>query len=358
MLQVLGPSTGGIRRHVAALRAGLVARGWEVGVAGPAGVLDGLGGLDAVVPVPGGWSPVGAWDAWRGLRAAAVGYDLVHAHGLKAGWVATRRRREPLVLTVHNTVLPGQGGRAEPLLRLIERRLPHRADTVIATSTSLGDQLRGHVAPGRLHVVPPVGPAVEPDRPRSEVRVALGAVDGVPLVVGVGRLHAQKGWLDLVAAIAALRPSWPRLAVVVVGEGPAEQELRRSIDRSGLGDVMRLVGPSANTADELAAADVVVVPSHWESGPLVVAEAMALGRPVVATPVGFVPDLVIDGLTGCLVPVGDPDALAAAITLLLRDPEEAERLGFAGRQRVAEVLDPDLLLDAVEAVYRSTLAPS
>ena len=104
----------------------------------------------------------------------------------------------------------------------------------------------------------------------------------------------------------------------------------------------------------LAAADVVAVPSLWESGPLVVAEALLLGRPVVSTPVGFVPELIDDGRAGgLLVPIGDAEAMASALTRVLADPEEGRRLGEQGRSRVGEQLDPDRLVDAVVARYEA-----
>ena len=144
---------------------------------------------------------------------------------------------------------------------------------------------------------------------------------------------------------------------VIVGEGPDREDARaaRRATPAWTGPSVRLAGPSANPADVLAAADVVVAPSVWESGPLVVAEARGLGRPVVATPLGFVPDLVIDGETGWIVPVGDAAALAKAIDDVLADPGAAGAVGEAGRRRVAEVLDPDRLIGEVEAVYRAAL---
>ena len=117
ILQVLGPSTGGIRRHVGALAAALAARGWRVVLAGPAGVMDGIRPLDEVVAIPSNLSPGHLATAWRQLRRVLGGVDLVHAHGLKAGWLAvmgarTRRHRPPVVVTVHNIILDETTGRA------------------------------------------------------------------------------------------------------------------------------------------------------------------------------------------------------------------------------------------------------
>ncbi len=110
-------------------------------------------------------------------------------------------------------------------------------------------------------------------------------------------------------------------------------------------------GASPEAADELAAADVVAMCSLWESGPLVVAEALALGRPVVATPVGFVPEVIDDGVGGRIVPVGDPAALAAALGDVLADPVAAAGMAEAGRRAAAAVLAPDRLVGDVVKVY-------
>jgi glycosyltransferase involved in cell wall biosynthesis len=318
VLLVHGPSTGGIRRHVVALRQGLEERGWRVRVAGP--------------------------DGGRAIDQRGV--DLVHAHGLRMGWMASLvPRRKPLVVTVHNVVLDDVAGRSARWQRRLEAALPRRVDAVIATSADVASRLDGAV------VIPPVGlPPVPRHRP-DVVRRALGVPPDAPLVVTVARLHRQKGLDTLLDAAARSPDVW----FVVVGEGPEGARLRDRIRRDGLDGRVRLVGPSANAADELATADVVAVPSVWESGPLVLAEAMELGRPVVTTPVGFAPALVADGETGRVVPVGNPDALAAAVGALLADRAAASRMGEAGRARVLDWLDRDGLIDQVADVYRATL---
>jgi glycosyltransferase involved in cell wall biosynthesis len=359
VLELIGPSTGGIRRHVGALRVGLAARGWDVTVAGPHDATRDLGGDALAVPVPSGPHPLELARAVRRVRGARAGVDLVHAHGLKAGWTAVLARAHPLVLTVHNTVLAGQGGWTEPAWRTLERRLPRRAEAVIATSVSLGQAIAATIEPGRLWVIPPVGPTPRPTRSAAEVRHELSVPAEHALVVGVGRLHPQKGWLVLLGAIAQLRHGGggglPPLRVVIAGEGPQERELRARIAALGLGGVVELVGPRADPADLLVAADVVVVPSQWESGPLVLAEAMALGRPVVSTAVGFGPDLVEDGVTGRLVAVGDAAALAGSLASTLGDANGAASMAAAGVDRVAALLGPDRLIDDVAAVYRHVL---
>lgn len=331
VLQLLGPSTGGIRRHVAFLTEQLRAHGWESPVAGPHGP-------DRVVPVG---PALAVPAARRALRRAAEGADLVHAHGLKAGWVAASLRpRPPVVVSVHNLVLDEAAGRAAPFLRALEGRLPGAVDATIAVSDEVARRFTGLPGAGRITVVPPAGPPPVVRRSTTEVRAELGVADGERLLVTVARLHPQKGLDVLADAVRRLDD----VRAFVFGEGPLRPR--------GL----ELAGTRPSVADELAAADVVVIPSRWESGPLVLFEAMQLGRPVVSTAVGAAPELVVDGETGRLVPVEDAAAMAAAIEATLSDPEGARRMAEAGRRRVAERLGADVLVAGVEAVYRRVLA--
>ena len=357
VLQLLGPSAGGIRQHVAFLTQALRDRGWAVATAGPAGVLEGLGGVDHVVPVPSGLQPLGVLPAIFRLRRIARSYSLVHAHGLTAGWIASvaRRRRSPfgLVLTVHNVVLDEVAGRSALVLRALERRLVKRVDFVIAVSPQIADDV-GRTAPRIPRaVVGPLGPPPQPTRSPDETRAALGVEDN-PLVVCVARLHPQKGLDVLLQALPAVAGAVPRVRLALVGEGPLRAELERIVERHGLGSRV-VFAPPLNPANEMAAADVVVIPSRWESGPLVLSEALLLGRPVVATPVGSVTELVTDGETGWLVPIENAAALATAITAALTHPAEAARRGAAGRQRAELIVDPDRRVSLVTDAYRATL---
>ncbi len=351
VLQFLGPSTGGIRRHVVHLAAGLEQRGWDAEVAGPAGVLGGLEPLDHVVDVPAGADALALARARRALRRATAGVDVVHAHGLKAGWLATwLRPRPPLVITVHNLVLP-EVGRAGPALRALEAALPARAEVVVAVSGEIARRFSGVVGADRVRVVAPTSPLPRPNRSVGQVRAGLGVAEGQHLIVSVGRLHPQKGFDLLVEAMACLHRSRPDARLAIVGEGPQEADLRRQVAGLALDDVVVLSGPSACAADELAAADVVVLASRWEGWPLVVAEAVALGTPVVATAVGGVPDVVVDGVTGRLVAPGRPAALARALEATLADLPGARRWADGARRRLEVRYRPDTLVEAVEAAY-------
>jgi glycosyltransferase involved in cell wall biosynthesis len=353
-LQLLGPSTGGIRRVVASLSAGLRARGWSVVVAGPEGVLDGLGGQDAVVPIPGGFSPAALRASRRALAALVADVDVVHAHGLKPGWLAASLRPRPrLVVSVHNLVLDEAAGRAAPLLRLLEGRLPSVADRTIALSSEVAGRFAA--APGVV-TIPPAADPPRRVRPVAEVRAAYGVGPDERLLVTAARLHPQKDLPMLLDAVDRVRRRVPGVRLLVVGEGPEEAAVRRRSHELGLDEVVTFAGRVPSAADELAAADVVVISSRWESGPLVLFEALQLGRPVVTTAVGAAPDVLVDGVNGRLVPVGDADAFAAAVADVLADPVSAAAMGEAGRVAGSGPGGPEAMVTATEAVYRELMA--
>jgi glycosyltransferase involved in cell wall biosynthesis len=197
-----------------------------------------------------------------------------------------------------------------------------------------------------VHVIPPLGPAPAVRRTRDEVRAELGIAEGERLVVAAARLHPQKDLPSLFAAVDGMEG----VRLVVFGAGPDEEELRRTAPPN-----VTLAGARPSVADEIAAADVFVVSSRWESGPLVLLEAMALGQPVVTTDVGLASKVVRDGDTGRLVAVGDVDGLRRAITDVLAHPDDAAAMGARGRLAVDAAFSSEQLVARIEDVYRSVL---
>lgn len=356
VLLLLGPSTGGIRRHVVELAIRLRERGWAVEIAGPEGVLDDLGALDHRVDVPSGFWPASLVAARRSLTFAVEGAQLIHAHGLKPGWLAASLRPcPPLVVTMHNVVLPDVVGAAAPVLRRLELALPARTDATVVVSEEMARRLVGVRGGGGVSVVAPVAPAPRSTASSVRVRAMVGAGPDQPLVVSVGRLHPQKGHDTLIDAAALLARRMPEVRVVIVGDGPSADSLAGQVRHLGLEDVVALVGSHSCGADVLAVADVVALASHWEGWPLVVAEAVQLGRPVVATAVGGIPEMVVDGVSGWLVAPGSPAALADALQAALADPETAKRRAEAAKSDFDERYRPDTLVDGVESVYLDVL---
>jgi glycosyltransferase involved in cell wall biosynthesis len=237
-------------------------------------------------------------------RRAARDADLVHAHWLPSGLVALATGR-PFVLQLWGTDVE-LARRARPLAR----RIVERASLVVCASNALAESARAlgarevRVIPSGVSVPSEVGPEADP-----------------PEVLYAGRLSPGKGILDLVAAADGMR-------LVVAGDGPLRDRVP-----GALGFV-----PHHELPALYERAATVACPSHREGFGVACAEAMAHGRPVVASAVGGLLDLVQDGETGLLVPPGDVDRLRSALRRLLDDEELRHRLGAAGRTRAEEYL--------------------
>jgi glycosyltransferase involved in cell wall biosynthesis len=350
-LQVLGPSTGGIRVHVATLAAELATLGIEAPVVGPAGVLDGLGPQAGVVEVPDGLSPSSLLSARRQLRPWRGAAQVVHAHGLKAAWVALRGRpTRPLVVTVHNVVLD-QPGRSVGLQRRLERAVLARADRVIAPTGAIAAGLDGVVRRDRVRVIVPASPVPALERSRSEVRAAIGVSDDTPLVTCVARLHPQKDLPTMLRAWARTTREVPDARLAIVGDGPERAALDALRRELCIEESVHMVGFDAHAVDWIGAGDLFALSSVWEAIPLVLAEAMQLGVPVVTTDVGMAQELLGDGRAGRVAPVGDDAALADGLVRFLSDPAAAASAGTAAAEIAARRFDPAELSAAVATVY-------
>jgi glycosyltransferase involved in cell wall biosynthesis len=258
----------------------------------------------------------------RAARRAARDADLVHAHWLSSGLVALTCGR-PFVVQLWGTDVE-LARRARPLARAVLRR----ARLAVCASHVLADAARElgarevRVIPSGVEVPEHVGEEAEP-----------------PQVLFVGRLSREKGILELVQAADGL-------PLVVAGDGPLREQVpqaRGFVPHHALGPLY-----------ERAA--VVAVPSHREGFGVACAEAMAHGRPVVASAVGGLLDLVVDGETGVLVPPRDVPALRAALERLLADRQLRRRLGEAGRERIRERFSWAAVTDATIAAYGDALA--
>lgn len=209
----------------------------------------------------------------------------------------------------------------------------------------------------RLHVIPNSVDPARFDVPPANLRQELGCPpDGPEFVVAfVGRLAPQKGWPELLDAWKST-PRVMRLAIV--GDGPDRDDLaRRVADDPDLRARVRWLGRRDDVPALLRAADALVLPSRWEGMPNVALEAMAAGLPVVATEVEGIPELVVPGETGWIVPPRDPRALAEALRELESDRRRAERLGAAGRARVERRFSPAAMVAAYERLWLDRLHP-
>ncbi|MGW1914577.1 glycosyltransferase family 4 protein [Streptomyces sp. NPDC002076] len=357
-VQVLGGGNAGSSAHVRSLAEGLVARGVRVTVCAPVEAdraYDFTGAGAEHVHVPRSSDPVSV----AALRTACANADLVHAHGLHASFravLALSGRRTPLVVTWHNRA-QAEGPRAH-LLRLLERRVVRTAAVVLGTSSDLVDRARHTGArDARLAAVGLPGqrrPVAldDPDRLRPKVRAELGAI-GRPLLIAVGTLDRHRGYDVLLDAARAWRDLDPAPLVVIAGEGPLRAALQRRIEDEGL--PVRLIGTRQDVPELLAAADLALLTSSWESRSVLAQEALHARVPLVATRVGGIPDLVGDAAE--LVPYGDPDALASTVVRLLADPERREELRERGVRQAAGWPTEDETVAQVLSVYDELTQP-
>lgn len=318
-----------------------------------------------VVPerVPGLGRAVRPLDDLRALahltrRLRELRPDVVHTHTAKAGALgrlAARRAGVPLVVhTFHGHVLDGYfGAFASRAVVLAERWLARRTDAIVAVSDEVARDLVGRfrVAPReKVRVIPP-GIDLAPfasigDAARAAARAELALDPAAPVLLWTGRLVEIKRpelALDVARRVAAALPG---AALLVAGGGP----LRAAVE-AGTPPCVRFLGVRDDAPRLLAAADLALLTSANEGTPVALIEAAAAGVPAVATRVGGVPSVVLDGATGVLAPSGDAAALADAAVTLLRQPARRRALGEAARAHAAERFSTRRLLADLRALY-------
>lgn len=300
----------------------------------------------------------------RFLRANQI--ELVHTHRYKdcvLGTIAAKLAGVPHVIrTVHGLREPMTGWdhlKFRAYEALDKAVLLCLADRVIAVSKQMADTLqdRGY----RPAMVTPIHNGIDlrkviARRQRDDVRRELG-IDASKILIGtVGRLSPVKGHDSFLRAARLILEQEPGARFLIAGGGPLEDELGALARQLQLDDACLLVGPRADVYELTSAMDMFVLPSLNEGMPMAILEAMALGKPVVATAVGGVPEVVQHRVTGLLVPPGDERALADACLELARDREWAARLGAQARRVVEEEFSHEqngqALIDAYRGVRR------
>ncbi|MFI5370538.1 MAG: glycosyltransferase family 4 protein [Candidatus Eisenbacteria bacterium] len=363
-----GHAVGGTERVVWELATRLPAHRYDVrvwlgvapGVDEFAAALETRGiAVDRVPEVGSRWDWHGMLSTWRRLRRARP--TLLHLHHV---WPSADRYLPSLargagvphlVVTEHIVGHPNSGA---------QRALKHHelagADAVTAVCGAVADSLARDYALSRdrVRVVPngadPPDEAAEWPEARR-VRESLGAGIHRPLWVCAARLEEQKGHAVLLEAAARVRGRGMDFVLALAGEGSLRPALESRARELGIEERVRFLGRVEAIGPLLLAADACVLPSMWEGLPLSLLEAMARGRPVVASAVGGVPETNEDGVHGRLVPAGDADALATALEELQRRPDVARQLGARAAERVRQRYTWARVIEAFEAVYDDVL---
>lgn len=358
------PTLGGGQVHLLTLARHLDKSLFDVEVAAaPGGPLE-----DAVRALGLPFIPVPVRKSLSGRPAREIaallrgrGVDILHTHGGVAGLAGRRaaaRAGTPVVIhTLHGIhYLHYRNPVLKYLLVLAERRQARRTDAVIFVSRADYDRAahRRLVPYAKMRLIrngveAPADDGPGGERRREALRAAL-KLDG-PVVGAIARLHRQKGVEHLLRAAPKILAGNPEAKIVVAGGGPLEDKLRRLATRLGLDRRVLLLGERTDARDLLALFDVCVLPSLWEGLPLVLIEAAMLGRPIVASDIDGVREVLRDGETGLLVPPARPAALAAAVGRLLEDPALAARLGAAARAEIPVEFTLERMVAETQRLY-------
>ena len=194
---------------------------------------------------------------------------------------------------------------------------------------------------------------------RTVTRADVGLRDGVPVIGTVGRLvEPEKGIAVLLQSMARLAgpPASLPCQLLIVGDGPARRHLHEIGERLGISSLVVFAGMRRDIAEVLPFVDVFVMPSLSEGFGIAIVEAMAAGRPVVATAVGGIPEVVVQGETGLLVPPGDAGALGDAVAHLVNHPEQARLMGARGRERACDRFSIESAVTRHEDLYAKLMA--
>jgi glycosyltransferase involved in cell wall biosynthesis len=296
--------------------------------------------------------------------------EILHTHTAKAGAVgrlaalATGDTRPPIIVhTFHGHVLRGY---FDPLraygFRLLERWLARYTTKLIAVSPQVRDDLVAlGVAPAEKFAVIRLGieleqrVSTEPGA-RAETRRLLGVPQDAFVVGWIGRMTGVKNTDEVLKALRLLHDRGVDAYLCMVGDGPDRPRLERRAHDLGVVKRCLFLGYQEQVARFYAAFDGMVLPSVNEGTPVSAIESLAAGRPVVATRVGGVPDVVEHGEDGFLVEPGSTEELADRLAELAREPELRERMGEHGRGRVVDRYAVARLVDDVDALYRELLA--
>ncbi len=289
---------------------------------------------------------------------------IVHTHTSKAGilgrWAAFFARIPVIIHTPHGHVFWGYFGKCKTLFYIILEKLTARiTDKIIAlTQQEKNDHLHFRIAPEDRVLVAHSGinldrfsnTSVDP----SAMRRSLGIPESNLVVGTVGRLTPIKGHRYLIEAAGKIVSSRPDTTFVFLGDGELLDELKNMAAKLGVEENIKFLGWRQDVAEVMSVFDIFVLPSLNEGMGRVLVEAMALGKPIVASDVGGIPDLVVQGKNGYLVPVGDVETLAARIKELLDDPGKREEMGNTG-QRYAAKYSSEKMVEKIDLLYHKLL---
>lgn len=291
----------------------------------------------------------------RDLRPAIFHANLNWPLSCKYGLVAAFLARVGIILATQH-LFPGLGWRRG---RLEQRLISRLVDTYIAVSDDVARQMREIITPGNKVAVVHNGILIKDydnNCNGTPVQDALATIksgrENMPIVLTIARLDEQKGHKYLLKAATGV----PKALFVFVGDGPERASLENEARELCLSDRVVFLGQRNDVRELLQGCDLFVLPSLYEGLPLSIMEAMAAGKPVIASNIGGVNELIRDGETGCLVYPGDPHALARAINTLVSNPALSRKIAMAGKELVEKEFSAKSMAAGVTSIYNRYLS--
>lgn len=357
---VVRPAAGGIRSHLATLLKSFDPARYRFTLFAPAYFAD-FAAQAGVTHVPLAIAPRNAFLQDIGAIHSLAqhlheNFNFVHAHGVRGAWVgaqAAARVNLPCLFTAHNLV---------PRLGLPSRfglnYAAHRCCKIIAVSGAVSGSLQQNGIGKEKIIVIPNGVELTPfDAPFDAAAFRAGleiTPQNVPLIVAVGRLAPEKGFDVLLRALPLVQEKISSARLILVGNGPEREDLTALAAEN---PAIIFAGFQTEVVSFLRSADVVAIPSRQEGQGIVALEAMAARKPIVASRVGGLEEMIVENETGLLVPPDNSAELAAALVSLLHDSERRTKMGAAGRRRVEQNYTASNMALQTAALYERIILP-
>lgn len=277
--------------------------------------------------------------------------DLVHVHGMKAALIARlalllRKKPPPLVYTVHNYPIWSVQKGLSKINTILERQLQKRTSAYIAVSYPLATYIARTWKAKDVYVVHNGLEVIYQDYSKAAGELTVGTMV---------RLVKEKGVDVLLGALALLKNEGLAVRCLVAGMGPEKWHLQRLVEEYGLSDTVSFLGMVEDVEAFMSQLSLFVMPSRSEGLSYAILEAMACGKPIIASDVGGIPDLVEPGITGYLVPPDQPQALAQALKRLIFDRPMMELFGSNSRRRVLTEFTAERMVQQTMEVYSEVL---
>lgn len=369
VLHVVRPAAGGMKNHLIDLVRRTDKTRFDVTVACPPNsqLWDSLYEMNIkLIPIPlvGEISPAKDYAAIRILikHLHNTKTSILHAHSSKGalvGRLAAVVARTPVVIfTAHNSIFYEEWpGWKKRLFASVEKFLARFTDRIITVSDALKQEIMEMEGlPSKQITTIYNGIEVDKFTGKSDplhIRKSMNIPELGPVVGTIARLAPQKGISFFLKAASLLKEY--QVNFVIIGDGPLEESLKQEAVDLGLQGRVTFTGRREDISDILSTLDIFVLPSVTEGLPLTILEAMAAGKPIVATRVGGIPEVIVDGKTGIIVPPKDPEAMAVALASLLGGREKMAKIGLAGQKLVKDKFTIDTMVERTMNLYSQLL---